>query len=87
LSIVARAARRVANQQGAWLYAHPYDFDCEEPFHQRPGQSKWFTRLLFARRDKMFERVIRLTSARQGTMAELASDPDLSTNAKIWFSC
>jgi polysaccharide deacetylase family protein (PEP-CTERM system associated) len=43
-----------------WLYAHPYDFDPDEPFQKRPDLSRAKSRLLWINRSRMFKRVERL---------------------------
>lgn len=60
-----------------WTYAHPYDFDVEEPFRRREGESYLFGRLLFARRSLMLERVLSMASSESMTLGELATDYSL----------
>jgi len=43
-----------------WLYSHPYDFDPDEPFQQRPDLSRAKSRLQWINRRRMFTRIERL---------------------------
>jgi hypothetical protein len=74
-SAVVTLAERVTRADGRWVYAHPYDFDAEEPFRQLPGQSLVVAKLLFARRRLMLDRVRRLSGAGVSTLQTLATDP------------
>ena len=56
--LVRLATRSLSHRKGAFVYVHPYDFDPHEPLLRRPGQSRWFTWLLFARRERMLGRVL-----------------------------
>lgn len=73
-SFVVGVAERVTRAEGRWVYAHPYDFDSEEPFNRRPGQSLVVAKLLFARRTLMLERVRRLSGRGVSTLETLAGD-------------
>jgi hypothetical protein len=43
--------------RAAWVYFHPYDFDADEPRRHLPGTGRLVSRLLFARRRLMVERL------------------------------
>jgi len=73
--LVRLAARSIGDRRGAWTYAHPYDFDTDEPFVRRGEQSWIFAKLLFARRSLMLGRVMQLASPRSVTLTDLVSDP------------
>ena len=77
-SMVVNLAERVTRADGRWVYAHPYDFDIDEPFSRRPGQSLVVTKLLFARRALMLERVRRLSGPDVRTLAALAGDTEFT---------
>jgi len=53
-----------------WLYAHPYDFDPDEPFQPRPDLSRAKSRIQWINRKRMFARIERLF-ARAGAAAPL----------------
>ena len=55
--------RRSAAGEVLWLYCHPYDFDPDEPFSQRPDLSRHASRLQWLNRKRMFRRVERLMTA------------------------
>jgi hypothetical protein len=70
--------------RGRWSYSHPYDFDVTETFVRRNGQSWLFTKLLFARRHLMMERVLRLVGTHTATLGELADDPAFRSGLPIY---
>lgn len=74
-AVVRLAAARARHTVGAWTYAHPYDFDVDEPYTRLDGQQWWVTRLLFLRRRLMLDRVIGLSARSAKPLGELASDP------------
>jgi polysaccharide deacetylase family protein (PEP-CTERM system associated) len=52
--------RHAGPDEVLWLYAHPYDFDPDEAFQQRPDLSRAKSRLQWLNRSRMFARVERL---------------------------
>ena len=68
------AARQGIHQQGQWTYAHPYDFDVDEPFSRYPGQTALSARLLFARRRLMLDRILGIASRSARPLGDLAAD-------------
>ncbi len=83
-SMVVNLAERVTRTDGRWVYAHPYDFDVDEPFNRSAGHSLVVTKLLFARRALMLERVRRLSGPDVRTLAALASDPDFTDELRCF---
>jgi polysaccharide deacetylase family protein (PEP-CTERM system associated) len=75
-SLVKIAASRARNQIGSWTYAHPYDFDVNEPFRCYQGQTWLSSRLLFARRRHMLSRVLGVGTGSAPKLADLASDAE-----------
>lgn len=84
--VVRLAARSASADSGHWSYSHPYDFDADEPFFRRPGQSWVVAKLLFARRRQMLERVARLAPPNSGTLAEFAASLALGAPAPVFVS-
>ncbi len=62
----------------AWTYAHPYDFDPDEPFRVLPEAGRVGSRLIWRRRSVMFDRVDRVLSGRSAPplRERVASLPD-----------
>lgn len=54
--LVRRMGRGLPHR-AAWIYFHPYDFDADEPRRHLPGTGRVESRLLFARRRLMGERL------------------------------
>jgi hypothetical protein len=54
---LVRRMRRGLPHRVPWVYVHPYDFDAAEPRRHLPGTGRFESRLLFARRRHMAERV------------------------------
>ena len=77
--LVHLAARRARRRAGQWTYAHPYDFDVDEPFARYDGQSWPVARLLFLRRGLMLRRVLSLADPAARPLGELAADPEFVT--------
>jgi|CXWL01.1.fsa_nt_gi hypothetical protein len=73
--LVRLASRSAVGPRGRWTYSHPYDFDVEERFMRRDGQSWPFAKLLFARRHLMMRRVLSLTGPGSVTLRAIAADP------------
>lgn len=76
--LVRLAAHSIGDRRGAWTYAHPYDFDADEPFVRRGEQSWIFAKLLFARRSLMLRRVMQLAGPGSVTLADLVADPSFT---------
>jgi polysaccharide deacetylase family protein (PEP-CTERM system associated) len=77
--VVRSGLRHAGPAEVLWLYAHPYDFDPDEPFRARPDLSRARSRLLWINRSRMFRRVERLF-ARAGAAPPLRERlPDLPT--------
>ena len=69
--ILTRWARRRADRRTAqWVYAHPYDFDPDEPRWAVPEVGRLGTRLLWWNRRTMGERVRRLVEGSRRTLFE-----------------
>ena len=84
-SFLVSAARSQATKNfGAWTYCHPYDFDENEPFARREGESWLFSRLLFARRHIMLKRILKVATTEGKSLRELASDPGLVETLETW---
>jgi len=45
-----------------WTYAHPYDFDKEEPFHQMPNTPLWISLVLWSARRVAEKKVLSVLS-------------------------
>ena len=58
--IVQRGLAHARPDEVLWLYSHPYDFDPDEPFQQRPDLSRAKSRLQWINRRRMFARIERL---------------------------
>lgn len=69
--LIAWAAGR-APEHG-WLYAHPYDFDPDEPRWVVPEVGRLGSRVLWWGRHKMKSRVEQLVAGRQRTLADMAA--------------
>lgn len=78
---VSRAALALAGDAPLlWSYAHPYDFDPGEPYRQLPEAGAIGSRLIWRRRDRMFERFDRLLGGRIAPpLAERIADLPLET--------
>jgi peptidoglycan/xylan/chitin deacetylase (PgdA/CDA1 family) len=74
LPVVRRAVANRRKTVGCWAYAHPYDFDVDEPFKRLPGQPWWVAKLLFMRRHLMLDRIVSLTDAAAPTLSQLAGN-------------
>jgi peptidoglycan/xylan/chitin deacetylase (PgdA/CDA1 family) len=72
--VVKAAAHRVRHRPAQWTYAHPYDFDVDEPFFRRDGQGLVFSKLLFARRRLMLKRVLEVSDRSGATLATITRD-------------
>jgi len=83
LRLLPRAAvRRMRSglpNRAAWIYCHPYDFDADEPYRRLPDTGRLVSRLLFARRRIMGDR---LDDLLQGEAAAPLGEqvPELSTD-------
>jgi polysaccharide deacetylase family protein (PEP-CTERM system associated) len=60
--VAVRRMHRGLPHRAAWIYFHPYDFDVDEPRRHLPGTGRIESRLLFARRRLMGERLDDLLS-------------------------
>lgn len=63
-----------------WSYGHPYDFDADEPFRVLPEAGSLGSRIIWRRRDRMFDRFDRLLAGRvapplQERLTSLRADP------------
>lgn len=82
--VVSWAKRRATRTPGSWTYCHPYDFDVTEPFFRREGETWLFSKLLFARRDKMLDRVCRVVTDRSIRLVDFATDPNYTQSLDTW---
>ncbi len=74
--IIGWAAKRAPEH--AWLYAHPYDFDPDEPRWVVPEVGRLGSRVLWWGRSAMKTRVGRLVAGSRQTLADMASSmPEL----------
>ncbi|NTU76619.1 MAG: DUF3473 domain-containing protein [Alphaproteobacteria bacterium] len=65
-SIVRRFVKKAESDEVLWTYAHPYDFDTEEPYAPMPGSPAWVSRVLWlarGRAERQLRRVTRLGTA------------------------
>lgn len=69
--IIARTSRRAPDH--AWVYAHPYDFDPEEPRWVVPEVGRVGSRVLWWGRRRMKSRVEHLVAGSRRTLAEMAA--------------
>ncbi len=67
------AGRSGAGRPGAWLYAHPYDFDPDEERWVVPEVGRVGSRILWIGRAGMTERVRRLVAGSRVTMSQMAA--------------
>jgi peptidoglycan-N-acetylglucosamine deacetylase len=58
LALVQRWIDQAGKREVLWTYAHPYDFDHEEPFQRMPHTSHWVSFILWAAR-RVAEKKIR----------------------------
>ena len=84
LPLVAAARHQASKHLGAWTYCHPYDFDGTEPFTRREGDNWLFSRLLFARRDIMLQRVLKVTTTGSRSLGDLVSNQELLRTLHTW---
>ena len=75
---VVRAVASRLRLEGQWTYAHPYDFDVAEVYSPMPGQPRWMSRLLHARRHLMLDRVMSLAGSQARTLGSMAEDSDFT---------
>ena len=74
--IIGWAAKRAPEH--AWLYAHPYDFDPDEPRWVVPEVGRLGSRVLWWGRSAMKTRVGQLVAGSRQTLADMASSmPEL----------
>lgn len=71
LPIVRWVTKRAPDH--AWLYAHPYDFDPDEPRWTVPEVGRIASRVLWWGRSKMKSRVPEIVAGNRTTLAELAA--------------
>ena len=85
---VAWARRRGRRLQGTWLYAHPYDFDPEEPRWTTDELGRLGSRLLWHGRRRMASRVRATVAGANVTMSEMAAaqrqSPVFTPSASGW---
>ncbi len=55
--VLVRRMHHGLPHRAPWIYFHPYDFDADEPRRLLPGTGRVESRMLFARRGLMAERV------------------------------
>mgnify|MGYP002633764548 CR=1 FL=1 len=82
--LVHLAARKARRRPGQWTYAHPYDFDVDEPFARYNGQSWIFARLLFLRRRLMLRRLLSIADPAARPLGELAADAEFVSNLESY---
>ena len=70
-AIIGWAAKRAPEH--AWLYAHPYDFDPDEPRWVVPEVGRLGSRVLWWGRSAMKTRVRQLVAGSRQTLADMAS--------------
>lgn len=70
------AHRRLTDRPDAWLYAHPYDFDDEEPRWAVPEVGRLGSRVLWWNRQMMRSRVRRLVEGSSRKLREVADTLD-----------
>ena len=74
--LIGWAHRREARRPGGWLYAHPYDFDPDEPRWTVPEVGRLGSRLLWWNRKTMDGRVRRLVEGSDQTLAAMVEQLD-----------
>jgi len=74
--VVRWAARREADNDAAWCYTHPYDFDPDEPRWRIPEVGRLGSRIMWWGRAGMSRRVERLVRGNTTTMRELVDGLD-----------
>lgn len=82
--LVAGARSKASKRAGAWTYCHPYDFDDEEPFTRREGDGLLFSKLLFARRNIMLKRTMKIVSPGSTTLEQVVSEPTFLKALPTW---
>lgn len=82
--LVKWAAQTARRHTAAWTYCHPYDFDVDEGYRRRPGESAVFSRLLFARRGKMLPRIDSLADDTSTTLVSIAGSLRKSGLLPVW---
>lgn len=83
-ALVAAATFQAARNDFGMTYCHPYDFDDQEPFTVREGDSWIFSKLLFARRKLMLKRVMSVVSPGSRSLAQLIKDPAMLAEIRAW---
>ena len=71
--MVAWAHHRAKRHRADWLYAHPYDFDTDEPRWVVDEVGRLGSRLLWHGRRRMARRVRRVVAGCDVTLAQLAA--------------
>lgn len=72
--LLTRWARsRIREGSAAWVYAHPYDFDPDEPRWRVPDVGRLGSRMLWWNRRAMRDHVRRLVEGSTRTMSDLVS--------------
>jgi polysaccharide deacetylase family protein (PEP-CTERM system associated) len=84
LILVKLAKFMSRNSVGTWTYCHPYDFDVEEDFRLWDGEGWVISRLLFARRRLMLDRIRRVVSPGSSSLVRIASNEIFRNALPIW---
>lgn len=82
--LISLAKRSASKSPAPWTYCHPYDFDSEEKFHKRDGDGWLFSKLLFARREIMLERISYLVGEGSPCLRDLALSEHFRKTLNVW---
>ena len=69
---------------GAWSYCHPYDFDVDEEFQIRKENGWLFSKLLFARRHLMLNRINNIVTPGSLSLGQIARAAAEKNQLSIW---
>ena len=82
--LVNVAKRNSSKHVGAWSYCHPYDFDVDEEFHVRKENGWLFSKLLFARRRLMLNRINNIVTPGSLSLGQIANAVSDQHHLSIW---
>ena len=82
--LVKVAQRSSSKKHGAWSYCHPYDFDINEEFEVREGNGWLFSKLLFARRHLMLNRINDIVTPGSLSLGQIANAELEKNQFSVW---
>ena len=82
--LVNVAQRNSSKNLGAWSYCHPYDFDVDEEFEIRKENGWLFSKLLFARRHLMLDRINNIVTPGSVSLGQIANAFTSKNHLSVW---